>query len=178
MVAVAAVVLLFLLVPGVAWAHEEESDEAAVLTEQAIALIANDADEAMVTERIEDALDAPHKEGVDLALVRRALESAEGPGPEGAALAKARLLLLDALGGKLPSAPKSGKFAMGTETGTSAVLNEFRPARGIADAGDAALFSLALVAIGVGMWLSVRLRPRHGIRELEHRAAEAEGEER
>lgn len=54
------------------------------------------------------------------------------------------------------------------------VLDEFRPARGIADSGDAALFALALVAIVVGLWLSVRLRPRHSIRELERRAAAQE----
>lgn len=172
---VAALALLVLLAPGVARADEEESTESRVLAEQAIALIANDAGEERVAERIEDALEAPDKEGVDLGLVGQALEVVEGPGPDETALRQARVLLLEALGGKLPSAPEGGRFATGTETGTSVVLNEFRPARGIADAGDAALFALALLAVAVGLWLSVRLRPPHRIRELERRAAQQKG---
>ncbi|MGW2702761.1 hypothetical protein [Streptomyces sp. NPDC001340] len=174
---VAALVLP--LVPGVAEAHDGESDESAVLVEQAIALIANDAPKEHVTERLHDALEAPHKEGVNLKLVDQALDVVERPGPEEASFQEARGLLLHSLGGKLPSAPKAGKLVTGTETGTSVVLDEFRPARGIADSGDAALFALSLVAIAVGLWLSVRLRPRHSIRELERRAAaEEDGEGR
>lgn len=86
--------LFFLTVPGVAWADEMESDEAAVLVEQAIALIANDAGEARVAERIEDALEAPRKEGVDLALVSRALDVVERPGQDGAAPSETRELLV------------------------------------------------------------------------------------
>jgi hypothetical protein len=163
----------------VAQAHDGESDESAVLVEQAIALIANDAHKEQVAERVEDALEAPHKEGVDLSLVRQALDVIERPGPEKASLRDADGLLLRALGGKLPSAPKGGHLVTGTETGTSVVLDEFRPARGIADSGDAALFALSLLAIVVGLWLSVRLRPRYSIRELKHRtAAEENGEGR
>ncbi|WP_367318663.1 hypothetical protein [Streptomyces sp. HUAS ZL42] len=174
---VATLALLFL--PSVAEAHEGESDESAVLVEQAIALIANDADREQVAERIHDAMEAPHKEGVDLKLADQALDVVERPGPEEASFQEARRLLLRSLDGKLPSAPKAGKFVTGTDTGTSVVLDEFRPARGIADSGDAALFALALVAVAVGLWLSVRLRPRHSIRELERRAAaEDDGEGR
>ncbi|MCZ4508738.1 hypothetical protein O3Q52_11085 [Streptomyces sp. ActVer] len=178
--AVALVVTVLVLVlipvfPGQARADEEESREAPVLVEQAIALIANDAGEERVGERIEDALEAPDKEGVDLGLVRQALEVVEGPGPDETAFPRARVLLLDALGGKLPSSPQSGRFATGTETGTSAVLDEFRPARGIADAGDAVLLGLALAAVISGLWLSHRLRPPHRIRELERQAARQKG---
>ncbi|MBO8190520.1 hypothetical protein ITI46_02160 [Streptomyces oryzae] len=148
---------------------KEESDEAPVLVEQAIALIANDAGEERVTERIEDAIEAPHKEGADLGTVRRALDVVERPGESETAGRKARELLLDAIDGKLPSAPRGGQLAKGTETGTSTVLGEFRPARGIADGGDAALFGLALAAVAAGLWLSRRLRPPHTIRELAHR---------
>ena len=151
--------LALLLLAGAAWAHEGESDESAVLVEQAIALIANDAGKERVAERIEDALMASHKEGVDLKLVEQARDVVERPGPEGASLQEARGLLLRSLDGKLPSAPEAGRLVTGTETGTSVVLDEFRPARGIADSGDAALFALALVAIAVGLWLSVRLAP-------------------
>jgi hypothetical protein len=171
--------LALLLLPGVAKAHEGESDESAVLVEQAIALIANDAGKEKVAERMEDALMAPHKEGVGLKLVEQARDIVERPGPEGASLQEARGLLLRSLNGKLPSAPEAGKLVTGTETGTSVVLDEFRPTRGLADSGDAALFALALVAILVGLWLSVRLRPRHSIRDLERRAAaEEDGEGR
>ncbi|MEV0411176.1 hypothetical protein AB0I68_10315 [Streptomyces sp. NPDC050448] len=156
----------------------EESDQAPVLVEQAIALIANDAGQARVAERIEDALEAPRKESADLGLVSRALEAVERPGQDEATLGEARALLLKSLGGKLPSAPQPGRFATGTETGTSVVLDEFRPARGIADAGDAALLALALVAVALGLWLSVRLRPPHSIRELERRSTKKEGGQR
>ena len=174
-VADAAIALLLLTMPGVAWADEMESDQAPVLVEQAIALIANDAGQARVAERIEDALQAPDKEGVNLGLVRKALDVVERPGQDQAALRETREILLESLGGKLPSAPQPGRFATGTETGTSVVLDEFRPARGIADAGDATLLALSLVAVAVGLWLSVRLRPPHSIRELERRSTKKEG---
>ncbi|MFH7340109.1 hypothetical protein [Streptomyces sp. KHY 26] len=177
--ALAVAALAPLLAAGLAHAHDGESDESAVLVEQAIALIVNEAPKEHVTERIDDALEAPHKEGVDLNLVRRARDVVERPGPESASLPEARGLLLRSLGGKLPSAPKAGHLVTGTETGTSVVLDEFRPARGIADSGDAALFALSLLAIAVGLWLSVRLRPRYSIRELKRRtAAEEDGEGR
>ncbi|MGW7456315.1 hypothetical protein [Streptomyces sp. NPDC054797] len=115
-----AVALLFLALPTLARADMEESDKSAVLVEQAIALIANDAGQARVAERIDDALKAPRKEGVDLGLVGRALAVVERPGQDEAALGEARALLLKSLGGKLPSAPQPGQFATGTETGTSA----------------------------------------------------------
>ncbi|MFI2372173.1 hypothetical protein [Streptomyces sp. NPDC018833] len=171
----AALALLMLVMPGTARADMGESDEAAVLVEQAIALIANEAGEAHVAERIEDALQAPHKEGVDLALVRRALEVVERTGEDEAAARETRRLLLESVGGKLASAPQGGRFATGTETGTSVVLDEFRPERGITDGGDAALVALACAAVVGGAWLSVRLRPRHSIHELERRSAEEEG---
>ncbi|MEU2237206.1 hypothetical protein [Streptomyces vietnamensis] len=170
-----ALALLLLVLPGVARADHEESDESAVLVEQAVALIANDAGDERIAERVQDALEAPHKEGVDLRLVGRALEAVERPGEDAAALRQARALLLASLGGRLPSAPKSGSFATGTETGTSVVLDEFRPERGIADGGDAALFALALAAIAGGVWWSVRLRPRHSVHDLKRRSAEEEG---
>ncbi|MGC5041154.1 hypothetical protein ACPXCS_37300 [Streptomyces sp. DT190] len=168
--AVAAAALLIPVgVPGVAWADEDESNESAVLTEQAIALIANGADEDQVAERIEDALMAPDKEGVQLSTVREAQELVEQPGYSASVDRQVRGLLLDSLGGKLPSAPENGRPATGDETGTSVVLDEFRPERGISDGGDAVLLGLGAAAIGGGLWLSHRLRPPHTLRELEHR---------
>lgn len=172
--ALAVAALTPLPLADVAEAHEGESDESSVLVEQAIALIANGAEPDHVAERIADALDAPHKEGVHLNLVRQAGHLVERPGTDEATLQEARGLLLRSLNGRLPSAPKAGHMVTGTETGTSVVLDEFRPARGIADSGDAALFALALVVIAVGLWLSVRLRPRPSIRELRRRTATEE----
>ena len=172
--AAAAALLLIGLLSGTAQADEEESDEASVLAEQAISLIANDAGDARVAERIEDALMAPKKAGVDLALARQALEVIERPGHSTAADEQARVLLLGALGGKLPSAPEAGTFATGTETGTSTILGEFRPARGVSDDGDAVLLGLAGAATLGGLWLSHRWRPPHTIRQLEHPTAEEE----
>ncbi|MEU3518344.1 hypothetical protein ABZ770_24215 [Streptomyces sp. NPDC006654] len=167
--AVAAVALLVpVAASGVAWAHGEESDESAVLVEQAVALIANNAYESQVAERIGDALMAPHKEGVDLPKVRQAQGLVEQPGYSAAASRQGKVVLLDSLGGKLPSAPKAGRPATGDDTGTGVVLDEFRPSRGISD-DDAVLVGLGAVAVGGGVWLSRRLRPPHTIRELEHR---------
>ncbi|MBN0043066.1 hypothetical protein JS756_02840 [Streptomyces actuosus] len=163
-----AALLLPVATAGSAWAHEGESDESAVLVEQAIALIANDADQDHVAERIDDALTAPHKEGVDLSEVRRAQGLLEQPGYSSAVGRQVEGLLLDSLDGRLPSAPENGRPATGDETGTSVVLGEFRPARGISDGGDAVLAGLGVVAICGGLWLSRRLRPPHTIRELEH----------
>ncbi|KAF5990641.1 hypothetical protein [Streptomyces sp. WAC00263] len=170
----AAGLLLTVAAPGVARADEVESTQSTVLVEQAIALIANDAGDTRVAERIDDALAAPDKQGVNLALARQALGLVERPGEDAAATRQARVLLLDSLGGKLPSAPKGGRYAAGTETGTSTVLDEFKPARGISDGGDAVLLGLAVAAVGGGLWLSRRLRPPHTLRELEHRGARKE----
>ena len=112
---------------------------------------------------------APRKERVGLAKVRQAQDLIEQPGYRAAVSRQAKGLLLDSLGGKLPSAPKAGRPATGDETGTSVVLDEFRPARGVSDGGDAVLLGLGASAIGGGLWLSRRLRPPHTLRELEHR---------
>jgi len=162
----AVAVLLVAALAGPAWAHEGESDQAAVLVEQAISLIANEADADRVAERIHDAVDAPDQMGVDGAKVREALDLVEQSG----ATAQARGLLLASLGGKLPSAPTEGP-AVGTETGTGEILDEFRPERGISDGGDVVLVVLGAVAIGAGLYLARRWRPPHTLRELEHPAA-------
>ncbi|WP_189190585.1 hypothetical protein [Streptomyces albiflavescens] len=164
-----AALLIPVAAPGSAWAHGEESDQSAVLTEQAVALIANGAAEDQVAERIEDALMAPHKEGVTLAKVREAQALVERPGYSEATSRQVKVLLLASLGGKLPSAPQAGRPATAEETGTTVVLDELRLPRGISDGGDAVLVGLGAAALGGGLWLSHRLRPPHTIRRLEHR---------
>src|SRR5262245_50080804 len=57
-----------------AWAHGgDESDDAGVLVRQAIALVVNTPDDEMAIEdKVTDATEAKHTEGVDIALVERA----------------------------------------------------------------------------------------------------------
>lgn len=175
--AAAAVALLTALaafgLPGSATANGTESTRADVLVEQAIGYLANGAEPAMVAERLTDALRAPERAGVDLVMVRQALTMVErsGTNPDVPAV---RDLLMAALGGKLPSADRTGAagtvLATGAETGTAAVLDEYRPARGVATGGNAVLLALALAAIAGGLLLARKLRPPHRLRQLRARA--------
>lgn len=174
---IVAAALLVLPLSGAARADEEESTQAPMLVAQAIALIANDAGDERVAERIQDALDAPEKEGADLAKVRQALDLIDRPGEDRAVTGQARVLLLAAIGGKLPaeeSADGSPGYATGSETGTSVILDEFKPAWGVSDGGDAVLLALAIAAIVGGLVLSRRLRPPHRMRELKRRTVAEE----
>jgi len=173
-----AAVLLVAVAAVPAAADEEESTESAVLVEQAIALIANQGGDERIAERIADALDAPDKEGVDLAKVSQAQAIIDAPGEDPAATQQARALLLASIGDKLPSAVPHGQEATGIETGTNVILDEFRPAAGITNRGDAALLALSLAAITVGVYLSWRLRPRHSVHQLSSTAAGSPKEQR
>ena len=164
---VVAVLLSVNAAPGTAWAHGGESNQASVLVEQAIALIANEAGADRVAERIHDATEAPDQMGVDEAKVKQAMELAESPGAGAAELAQVRALLLASLSGKLPSAPTIGP-AVGTETGTSQILDEFRPDRGIRNGGDVAMLIISIAVLAAGLFLARRWRPQHTIRQLEH----------
>src|SRR5262245_50600445 len=68
---VAAVGALTLLVPSAAAAHGDESNSAQVLVVDALAYLANQPDGYMdhVADKINDALEAPDTDGVDLAKV-------------------------------------------------------------------------------------------------------------
>lgn len=158
-------VLLVWLPAGAALADGQESGQASVLVEQAIALIANDAGDERVAERIRDALEAPDTEGVDLAKVDQSLDVIGRPGEDSAAAAQARALLLESVGGKLPSAPQQGRPAVGAETGTSVILDEFKPRAGISNGGDAVVLAVALAGILAGTYLAWRMRPAH-VRQL------------
>ncbi|MFD0274237.1 hypothetical protein ACFVHB_10055 [Kitasatospora sp. NPDC127111] len=166
-VCIAAAVLSVLAGAGPARAHGNESDQAAVLVEQAIALIANDAGADRVAERLHDASEAPDQMGVDAAKVQAAMELAEQPGAGAAELAQVRGLLLAAVGGQLASRPTAGP-AVGSETGTSEVLDEFRPAKGVSNGGDVALLVVSVAVLVVGLVLARRWRPPHTLRQLEH----------
>ena len=141
-----------------------------MLVEQAIALIANEGGDERVAERITDAAAAPSQEGVDRAKVEQALALIEAPGESQAATQQARGLLLDSLGGDLPSAPKPGQQAAGTETGTSVILDPMRPVSQITNPGGLVLAVLSLAAIAAGILLARRLRPPHSLHSLTHQS--------
>ena len=175
---------LVLLLAGTARANEEETEEARLLVLQSVALIANEAPVEAVIERIEDALQAPDPSGTDLPAVERALElveqSARDDDPAG--LQEARAILVDAIDvrfatgyGEIPGPDEVGEgeapYATGAETGTTAVLDELRPAWGISDRGDLVLLVLSVLAIGVGLYLAHRWRPHDSIRQLRRAQA-------
>lgn len=167
---------LTVLAGAPARADGEESEQAAMLVEQAIALIANEGGDERVSERIQDALAAPDQEGVDQAPLNQALALIEAPGEDPAATQQARTLLLDSLGGELPSAPAPGEQAVGTETGTSVILDPFRPERQITEVSGIVLAVLSLAAIVAGMLLARRLRPPHTLRYLTHQSSPGRSE--
>ena len=152
-----------------AQADEPPSTQAAMLVEQALALIANGAGDARVSEALRAVPGAPDKQGVDMADVTRALSLIDRPGQDPAVTARARGLLLESIGGKLPSAA-TARNAVGTETGTSVILPEVKPVRGISDGGDAVLLGLSLAAVLAGLYLAWRLRPPHTLHQLIHPA--------
>ena len=175
LVTAAAALTLAVWVPTVARADEPgESDQAKVLVLQAIALIVNTPGDAMaIDERIGDAVEAPHTEGVDMDLVRQAADAANGGD-----LRRARELLQSAIGAgpfvgtgvPEPIRDSSGEpgrpaYAVGGEAGTAVVLDEFRPGRGL-DGGETVLLILSVAAVAGGLLLAWRLRPADTVRRL------------
>ena len=166
-VVIAAVALTLAASAGVAFAHEgEESERAADLVLQAIALIANTPDDiAAVREKVTDALEAGDPAGVDLALVREA-DAALGE----SRIHEARSLLERAIGAQPhevreepPEIRETSKPepADGGEP-VAAVPGDALAGRRGFPASDWAILlaSVAVVALGVG--LTIRYRPRHG----------------
>ena len=178
------VVGLVLFLPAPALANEEETEEARLLVLQSVALIANEAPVDAVIERIEDALAAPDPSGTDLPAVKRALGLVERSASEDdpADLQRAREILVAAVDarfatgyGEIPRPDAVGEgespYATGAETGTTAVLDELRPAWGITDGGDLVLLILSALAIGAGLYLAHRWRPHDSIRQLRRAQA-------
>ena len=178
----AALLLTTVVMPGpAAWADEEESDEAAVLVLQAIALLANENTAEVVLERIEDAAEAPMTEGADLELVEQAAalveplvdQAADSLPPE--VEREVRGLLEESIG--MTAVPEPVEMTTGIETGTTVVLDEYRPARGVSDGGDGVLLALAAGALVSGLLLARRVRPHHSLRELRRSPARVDVKE-
>ncbi|MFZ5852587.1 MAG: hypothetical protein ACOYY2_14560 [Actinomycetota bacterium] len=170
------VLLLLFGLPGVASANAGAgSSEARVIIQEAVGFIANGAEPAMVLERIDDVLKAPDQAGVDAAKVEQAKALVEGL-PAGApaaqadaVLQQARQLLESAV--TAPAAGGTAKFATGTDTGTTVVLDVFKPAWGVRGGGDVVLLGLGVISVLLGLYLARRLRPQDSIRDLRRRSA-------
>lgn len=158
-----AVLLAGLVVPQPASAHGEgDSDESLVLVRQAIAFLVNKpGDQMNVEDKINDSLEAPHKEGVNLALVKQAMDAMDAGD-----MMQVRRLLQQSIGahpyagtedpvqiGKVP------RPLTGADTGTLAALDPM-PGRHGLTAGDWAALVASGVVLLAGTALSFRLRPR------------------
>lgn len=153
---------------------DNESDESKVLVQQAIALIVNTPDDEMsIEERITDALEAPHTEGTDIAMVRQAMAAFDSGDMD-----RARTLLQTSIGagpylgeglppevGETTGEPGQPLYAVGEATGTTIVLDELDPGRDF-DAGDVVLLLLSGLSIVVGLGLAWRYRPKDTVRQL------------
>lgn len=178
---VAAVVAAVLaLWAGPAAADEQgESDEARVLVLQAIALIVNTPDDMhMIEERVNDALQAPHKEGVDMASVEQAAQALEAGD-----LQRTRELLQTAIGagpfvgsgapkpiGETSGEPGRPAFAVGAEAGTTVVLDDYTPDKGL-NGGEVVMLVLSVAVLAVGAWMAWRFRPPETVHQLRRFAA-------
>ena len=169
---------------GSARADMEESREARLLVLQSISLIANGALAGTVTDRLRDAVDAPDQAGTNGALVRQALaifENASGGSAGTPARDQARALLVRSIDvraatgyGQIPPPGEVGRdvpaYANGDQSGTTVVLDELKPPRGVSDRGDLFLLVLAVSAMAAGLYLSHRWRPRDTISELRRQS--------
>jgi hypothetical protein len=176
--AVLAVALLLIQAPRALAEEDGGNSNAKTLVLQAVALVANRVETDRVVEGIDAALAAPEQDGVNRAMVEQALGVVKGLGGGAsdadvdAAMVKAQALMQRSIGIPTSVTPN---YATGEDTGTTVVLGDFQPPRGISDGGDVALAVIALAAIAGGLFLARRLRPEHSVRELRRRAAAVKG---
>jgi hypothetical protein len=182
-VTTAAIAVLALSARPAAADEPGESDEARVLVLQAIALIVNTPDEMHeIEERVEHAMEASHKEGVDLERVEQAMAALEDGDLQGT-----RELLQTAIGagpfvgpgvpepvGETSGEPGRPAFPVGAEAGTTVVLDEYRPDTGL-DGGDVVVFAVAVATMAAGALMAWWFRPPASVRQLK-RAAPASKE--
>ena len=155
------------------------ADEARVLVLQAIALIVNTPDEEhAIEDRIEHAHEAPHQEGVDLGLVEQA-----GAALHDGDLERARELLQTSIGAgpyigegipepirEAHGEPGQPALAIGEETGTSVVLDEYDPGFAL-DGGSIVLLALSAAGIVLGALFAWLFRPPDTVRDLRRAAS-------
>lgn len=154
-------VWLAVLAAPPALAHEGDSDQASVLVLQAIGIMVNKPDDMdEISDKIDDALNAPKKEGVDLAQVQAAMHALDN-----GTMDQARTLLQQSLQGGAPM-----QAAVGEETGTTVVHDPLNP-RGHLAGGDWALLAISVLVTLLGGWLAVRFRPPQSVRVLRRQLA-------
>ncbi len=142
-----------------------ESKKAVELVQQAIALIVNKpGDLAAAEEKVNDALKAPDKAGVDLPSVEQAKTALESRDAH-----RGRALLERAIGAKphlssvepLAIREIPAERATGAEPGTKVATDPLPGRRGL-ETGDGALLLESLAVGVIGMGLAVRFRPTRG----------------
>lgn len=170
-------------VPALANADEAgESDQVKVLVLQAIAMLVNDPNDMMgVEELIGDALEAPDKAGVDMAMVEQASTALEDGD-----MRRTRDLLQSSIGAgpylgngvprpilQTSGEPGAPAYAIGADTGTAVVLDPYRPDRGLDD-GEIVLLAISILAIIGGLLLAWQVKPADTVRQLRRTAPEEE----
>ena len=157
-----AVLVAGLVLPQAASAHGEgDSDESLMLVRQAIAFLVNrPGDQMDVEDKINDSLEAPRKEGVNLALVKQAMDAMDAGD-----MMQVRRLLQQSIGARpyvgTEDPVQIGKVPpplTGADTGTLAALDPMPGRHGLTAADWAALVASGVVLL-VGIALSFRLRP-------------------
>lgn len=188
---VTGLLLLLLLTPFTgARADQPEPDQANLLVLHSISLIANNAAPATVVTHLTDALAASNQSGVDRAKVGQALVLAKASvtaRDSRGILAQARELLTKAIDiraatgyGEIPKPGQVGRdvapYATGAGAGTTVILDELQPARGVSDGGDVVLLAAGILLLIVGLYLARRWRPTDTIHQLRARSVEADGQ--
>lgn len=139
-----------------------ESTVASELVRQAIALIVNSpGNMAAIEDKVGDALEVEDQQGVDIALVRRAVEALDAEDLHGA-----RTLLERSIGarphlGSTDVAPigeiSEDRMARGAEAGEAPILDPLDTSE--LDGGDAAAIVVGALFLAAGVFLGLRWRP-------------------
>lgn len=148
-----------------AWGDGEgETTEGYLLVQQALGHLAHDPGMSgmeAANEKVNDALTTKDQEGVDVAELRRGKAALEAGN-----VVRARSLLQDSIQEALGALPP----ATGNQTGTRQIPPEL-PGRTGLHAQDWMLIAASVLALVLGVWLSVLFRPDETIRTLRARLA-------
>jgi hypothetical protein len=159
-VAVAALALAPVTLTATAQAHgDDETQEAYVLVQQALAHLAHDAGPEgidLAMEKVNDALETEDQEGVDVAGVEQGMHALEAGDVD-----QARTLLQNSIADAVAGRP----LATGYETGTSLVPPKL-PGRGPLTGSDWLVLGISVGVAALGVWLSVRFRPSQSVSAL------------
>jgi hypothetical protein len=144
-----------------------ETDVGYLLVQQALGHLAHDSSAEgieMVMEKVGDALETDHQEGVDLPSLERAMAALEAEDIDGA-----RRLLQESITEALNNLPP----ATGMQSGTTTVRPELAGRSGLAGQ-DWGFLTVSVLALLLGAWLTFRFRPPDTIRALRTRLAGAD----